>query len=313
MEKEGVGTLLAMEGERPVGILTDRDIALHEDRNARVLAAMSESPVTIRADASISDVAATMGTRGLRRLPVVDADERIVGLIAADDVLRLLARELDGLAAVAAAQLPPEPAPAGEAGPPAGSPRAAAAHYATEVVSVRPDAPVRAAVTAMKERAVGCVVVAGEAGELLGVLTDRDVALRVVARGGDPDATPVSAVMSAPAFSCGASAPVEEVVETMRTKSVRRMPILSDGRIAGIVTFDDLVSALGDELHRLGETARRQVRREARRAQAERFREELGDKLQEVSTGLRKLGGDAMSAIGREVDGLRERLRKGRE
>lgn len=90
---------------------------------------------------------------------------------------------------------------------PSAGPRAPAAHYATEVVSVRPDVPVRAAIAEMKERAVGCVVVSGEAGELLGVLTDRDVALRVVARGADPEATPVSAVMSAPAFSCGASSP----------------------------------------------------------------------------------------------------------
>jgi CBS domain-containing protein len=323
MEKEGVGLLVVVEQGRPVGVLTDRDVALCglDAGAARVAQAMTGPPITIEVDAALSEAAALMGRRGVRRLPVVEVDGQILGVIAADDVLRLLASELGGLAAVASAQLPGgvQPGAPGEA-PAGGTPTRPVSHYLRDVASVRADVHVAAAVEALRERAVGCVVVVGEADEPVGMLTDRDVALRVIARGLDPAATPVSSVMSAPAFSCDVSQPLEEIVEQMRAQAVRRMPIVRDGRLAGMVSFDDLLATLGDELQQLGEAARRQVRREARRVQVEHLRQEAGDKLQEAidklqeaGTRLAELGGEGMKTLGREVSALREKLKRRRE
>ncbi|HEX5065837.1 MAG TPA: CBS domain-containing protein [Myxococcota bacterium] len=306
MQKEGIGMLVVVDGERPVGVLTDRDVALCDNAEADVARAMSSPAATLGSRASVAEAAAQMGRRGVRRLPLVAGDGRLAGLIAADDILRLLASEIGALAAVAAAQMPDEPEPAPEPTP--GGERPLASHYGGEVVTVRADAPVQAAIAAMKEHAVGCIAVTGESGEPLGLLTDRDVALRAVARGANRATTPVSAVMSSPAITCSDTASVEQVVETMRAHAVRRVLIQREGHLAGIVTFDDLVAALGDDLHRLGESARRQIRREQRRAQAEHVREEIVEKLREAAERLRELGGDAVTALGRELDSLRERI-----
>lgn len=309
MQKEGVGMLVVVDGGFPVGVVTDRDVALCASDTALVAEVMSSPAVAVRADSSVAEAVSLMGRRGVRRVAVVDADRRLNGLLAADDVLRLVASEVAGLAAVAAAQMPGEPEPEAEA---AGD-EVAASHYAGEVVSVRADARVEAAIAAMKEHAVGCVAVTGESNQPAGLLTDRDIATKVIARGVDRASTLVSAVMSTPAVSCDASAPLEEIVDQMRRHAIRRVLITRTGELAGIVTFDDLVATFGDELHGLGEAARRQVRREQRRTQAEHVRDEVVDKLQEAATRLRQAGGDAMSALGKEVEGLREKVRRWRE
>jgi predicted transcriptional regulator len=108
MEKEGMGSLVVVEEDRPVGVLTDRDLVLHvlagrRDANeARVRDAVARPAVTIRADASLPDATDLMRRRRLRRLPVVDSEGSLVGVITADDVVRLLAEEVMGLARVAA-------------------------------------------------------------------------------------------------------------------------------------------------------------------------------------------------------------------
>jgi CBS domain-containing protein len=205
--------------------------------------------------------------------------------------------------------MPAEPEPEAASG----GERVLASHYAGEVVQVRADAPVGAAIAAMREHAVGCVAVTSESGEPVGLLTDRDIAARVVARGADRATTPVSQVMSSPAVSCDASAPLEEIVDSMRLHGVRRVLITREGKLTGLVTFDDLIAAFGDELHGIAEAVRRQVRREQRRVQAEQVRDEVVEKLQDAGARLRQAGGEAMTALGREVDVLRERVRRWRE
>ncbi len=113
MRDEGVGALVVVHEDRRVaGVLTDRDLALQVLREGRdpdatpVRALVAREPVVVHADAPLALVAGMMRRRGVRRLPVVDRSERLVGVIAADDVLRLLARELGGLAEAVAAQAP---------------------------------------------------------------------------------------------------------------------------------------------------------------------------------------------------------------
>lgn len=316
MEKDGVGLLVVMEGDRAAGVLSDRDVALHlaEHRDggaARVRDAMTASAKVLALDASLAEATRAFASLGVRRLPVVDAQGRPFGVIAADDLLRLVAAELSGLAEVAAAQLPPAaqaPAPAPDE--PVLRP---ADHYVRDVVRLREDADVATAVGEMRRHAVGCVLVTAAEAEAVGILTDRDVAIRVVARGLDPAATPLSAVMSTPVVAAEATAPLEEVIAEMRRRGVRRMPVERDGKLVGIVTFDDLLVALGEELQQLGRAASREVRGEQRRARVEDVRSDAAQKLQDAAAEIGRLGSTAMSALGREIDALRERLRRSRD
>lgn len=116
-------------------------------------------------------------------------------------------------------------------------------------VTVTPTQMVITAASEMLEKHVGSVVVVDAKGHPTGILTDRDLACRVVAPGLDPKSTRVEQVMS-PADGCIAStALIEEASFKMRQLGVRRLPIVdADGRATGIVTLDDLMVLLTAEL-----------------------------------------------------------------
>jgi CBS domain-containing protein len=315
MEKEGVGLLVVVEEGRPVGVLSDRDVALaagagrRDPAATRVEDAMTRSPATIDADAPIAEAAHRMSRQGVRRLPVVDADGRTVGVIAADDLVRVLAEEIGGLAAVVTGQLPLGFESGVRLPAEAGARRVE--HYRGDVVSLRADAQVRALADQMRDQSVGCVVVTADGEDAVGVVTDRDLAIRVVAQGLDPDTTPVSSIMSSPAITAQAADPLEKVVSIMRTRGVRRVPILGDdGRVSGLVAFDDLLVAFGEELQRLGRATVRDVRRERRSTQAERLRGEAEERLRELGTRLQEVGDKTLRGVAREFEALRDKLRR---
>jgi signal-transduction protein with cAMP-binding, CBS, and nucleotidyltransferase domain len=182
-------------------------------------------------------------------------------MLSSDDLIRLIARELNALADVAAEQVPA----ASRTRVRGAEEMRSLEHYAKEVATVGTGASVRDAARRMQSLSVGCVVVVDDSGIPHGLVTDRDLAQRVVAKGLDPAATPVSEVMSRSLASVDSREPLEHVAKLMSDAGVRRIPVLREGRVFGIVTFDDLVAALGRELHDLGEAARSaQVRERAR-------------------------------------------------
>lgn len=96
------------------------------------------------------------------------------------------------------------------------------------------------AVRAMEDNHIGAVLVC-EAHELVGIVTDRDVALKGVGDGLDPLEFQLSDIMSGPVASVPADATVADVADLMRARHVRRIPILNGTAVVGIVTLDDLV------------------------------------------------------------------------
>lgn len=136
------------------------------------------------------------------------------------------------------------------------SPRYALVHlsrFERDVVTAELDETVLAAARRMREARVGCIVVVRD-GRPMGMLTDRDLVLRVVAEGLDPAATPVSKVATYEATTLSRHDGFETAVRLMKQHGVRRLPIVDDeGRVCGIVTADDLIGLLGSELALLGE------------------------------------------------------------
>jgi CBS domain-containing protein len=104
---------------------------------------------------------------------------------------------------------------------------------------VPPEASARRTALCMEEDDVGSVlVVSGDS--VLGIVTDRDLALRCLARrGGGPD-TPVSELMSAALVTLNASDDIDTAYQAFRRSGVRRLPVLDSGRLVGMLTIDDL-------------------------------------------------------------------------
>jgi CBS domain-containing protein len=109
MRNSHVGALVVVERkggiEQPAGILTDRDIVVAviavpgaRPEGIRAADAMSQPVVLVREDDSVFEAVETMQRKAVRRLPVVAADGSLRGMVTLDDVLRVLAAELGGLA-----------------------------------------------------------------------------------------------------------------------------------------------------------------------------------------------------------------------
>jgi CBS-domain-containing membrane protein len=109
------------------------------------------------------------------------------------------------------------------------------------VTSAHPATSVERAVRLMDECDCGALPVLGDNGVLVGIVTDRDIALRIIGRGRDPRAAIVADCMTERVFACYAEESVAECMRQMARHQVRRMPIVDDrGRLVGIVAQGDL-------------------------------------------------------------------------
>ena len=103
MQDHNVGTIVIVEDRRPVGIITDRDLALALGARglspqAPVREVMTRHVRAVPEDTGVFTATRFIQDRKVRRLPVVDREDRLVGLVSLDDLLRWLARELSNLA-----------------------------------------------------------------------------------------------------------------------------------------------------------------------------------------------------------------------
>jgi len=129
------------------------------------------------------------------------------------------------------------------------------------VVTATPDESARVAARRMADHEVGTVVVIEPDGvrEPIGIVTDRDIAIRCVAGRLDPDTNPVSRIMSTPAYSVNEDTSVEEVIAMMARAATRRLVVIGDRHeVVGIVSLDDIVDLLVTEARSIGHLLERQ-------------------------------------------------------
>lgn len=113
MSEENVGSVVIEDDGEPVGIVTDRDLVLdvleprEDPTEVTAEDVMTETLTTAHGDDGVFEATATMFESGVRRLPVVDDDGSLVGIVTLDDMLVLLATELDNLTGVVEAESPP--------------------------------------------------------------------------------------------------------------------------------------------------------------------------------------------------------------
>ncbi|MBS7647696.1 CBS domain-containing protein [Candidatus Bathyarchaeota archaeon] len=126
----------------------------------------------------------------------------------------------------------------------------------TDVVTIEPNVNVRKAVRVMNDFEIGCLIVV-EAGRVVGILTERDVLKRVVDEGRKPEETRVGEVMSKPPITISPEASLETAIELMFKHKVKKLPVVEDYKLVGLITLTDLVRAqpaLIQTLRRLMET-----------------------------------------------------------
>jgi CBS domain-containing protein len=118
------------------------------------------------------------------------------------------------------------------------------------VVSVQPGDSLVAAARAMRENQIGDLIVLNGQ-ELFGIITDRDIVVRGIAENRDPQ-TQVKEIASQQVKTVSPEDDVDDAVEMMRDHAVRRLPVVENGRVVGVVSLGDLAlerdpdSALGE-------------------------------------------------------------------
>jgi CBS domain-containing protein len=114
------------------------------------------------------------------------------------------------------------------------------------VHSVPPDAPVLEAIKAMAEHGIGALLVM-QGARLLGVVSERDYARKVILKGRSSSETLVSAIMSAPVLTVHPDQSVNDCMRIMTENRVRHLPVVDGERVVGVLSIGDLVRTLVEE------------------------------------------------------------------
>jgi CBS domain-containing protein len=99
----------------------------------------------------------------------------------------------------------------------------------------------------MRDLEVGALPICGEDDRLKGIITDRDIVVHCIAEGGDPSTTKVESLAEGKPVTIGADDSVEEALRTMKEHHVRRLPVIDDHRLIGMLSQADVAMNLPEE------------------------------------------------------------------
>jgi CBS domain-containing protein len=111
------------------------------------------------------------------------------------------------------------------------------------IVSVVPDTTVLDAIIVMADKAIGSLIVMDD-DKLLGIVTERDYARKVIIKGRSSNTTRVSEIMTTDVFTTSSTESVNNCMSLMTEKRIRHLPVLEDNRVVGIISIGDLVQAI---------------------------------------------------------------------
>lgn len=111
------------------------------------------------------------------------------------------------------------------------------------IYSIDPDAPVIDAIRLMAEKRIGAVLVM-EHGRLVGILSERDYARKIVLQGRSSADTPVRAIMTSDVISVGLGDTADHCMQVVTDRRIRHLPVLQGNEVIGVVSIGDLVKAV---------------------------------------------------------------------
>lgn len=215
---------------------------------------MTPNPITLPETTPLAEAAAVMADRGLKRIPVVDAQQRLVGMVSRSDLLATVAEGLRQRPATPIRQ-------------PDGAPKTVGEIMITDVPTVQPDTPLAETLDRLLETDKRRVIVVDGERRVIGIITDGDVmrraakrvrpgALRALAAwfggGARPPGLEVAAegrtaadVMTSPVVTLPTDAPIADAVRLMMAHRIKRIPVVdADGRLVGMVGRAGVLAAL---------------------------------------------------------------------
>ncbi len=117
---------------------------------------------------------------------------------------------------------------------------------APEIHSIRPDAPVIEAIRLMADKHIGALLVMEDA-KLVGIVSERDYARKVVLQGRSSSDTPVRSIMTSPVIHIAPGDTVSHCMQLVTERRIRHLPVVQDGQVVGVVSIGDLVRAVIEE------------------------------------------------------------------
>ncbi len=112
-----------------------------------------------------------------------------------------------------------------------------------DIISVKPETSVLDAIRLMAEKGIGSLVVM-EDQELLGIMSERDYARKIIIKGRSSESTAVSEIMTANVFTTSSSETVSDCMSVMTEKKIRHLPVVEDNVVIGMISIGDLVEAI---------------------------------------------------------------------
>jgi CBS domain-containing protein len=116
------------------------------------------------------------------------------------------------------------------------------------VVTIQPDATVASLVRGLRDERIGAMVVSGDGFSVDAIVSERDVVRGLAASGAGILDRRVAEIMTTPVRTCSPQDPVKAVMETMTAHRIRHLPVVSNGRLVGIVSIGDVVKNRLDEI-----------------------------------------------------------------
>lgn len=216
-----IGSLIVVEEEAPVGIVTERDLITRvlargmDAEGVEVKKVMSSPLVSIQPSATIKEAAQKMNEERKSRLAVIE-DGELRGIVTSSDLIQSLPEVPETLLKVDD-------------------------YMTSPVETTEEDTPVSDVVKAMGEKRIGSIITT-KGGQPEGIFTERDLLTRIISDDGRMD-VPVKERASSPIIAALPGTTVHDAAYTMASKHIRRLPLAEDEELVGIVTARDLVAA----------------------------------------------------------------------
>lgn len=129
----------------------------------------------------------------------------------------------------------------------------------SSVVTVGPDCLVAEATKILQSEGIGAILVMSDSGEILGILSERDIVRRLAFDGASVLSVSVSDVMTKKVLTCSPDTDSESLMEKMLSAHIRHLPVVSDGALVGIISIGDVVKSVVVGLKWVRSALQRQV------------------------------------------------------
>ena len=124
------------------------------------------------------------------------------------------------------------------------------------VTTISDDAPANSVASLMEKHDVGSIIVIGKEGKPLGIITERDIVARVVAKNAKPETIKAKEVMTSPLITIEPDATISEAARRMSRLNIRRLGVVYKGQIGGVLSSKDVLGVMPELLETIQEQAR---------------------------------------------------------